>query len=184
MGDGAGHPLFAKAAAYLIVQGVVLMLLGVLGLAAPVLAGLAVAIFVGFLLIVGGIASAVSAFVTRPHMHFWWSLFSGIIAVIAGLFALVYPKVAVVGLTLVIAVWLAIDGVNSIMLAIEVRRTHGHGVVWLVLAAIVDWVLAALLVFLPPEAAAVALGVIVGVGLLFRGAALTAMGVTLRRKFA
>jgi membrane protein HdeD len=173
-----------SAATILIIEGVVLALLGLGALFLPVLASLAVAILVGWILAASGIMGVVAAFTTRPHVHFWWSLFSGIIAIIAGGVALVFPPAAIVGLTIVIAVWLAMDGVNSFMAAAHARKAHGGAAFWLSAAGVVDWVLAVFLVFLPAMGEAVALGVIVGVDLLFGGFALIGLGAHLRRRSA
>lgn len=173
-----------SAGVILIIEGVVLALLGVGALFLPVLASLAVAILVGWILVASGIMGIVSAFTTRPHVHFWWSLFSGVIAIIAGAIALMFPPAAVVGLTIVIAVWLAIDGVNSFMAAGHARKAHGGAAFWLVAAGVIDWILAAVLVFLPALGEAVALGVIVGVDLMLGGFALIGMGAHLRKRSA
>jgi uncharacterized membrane protein HdeD (DUF308 family) len=183
MSSSALSPNAMKTAAtVLIVEGVVLALLGLGALLLPALGGLAAAIFIGWILIASGIMGLVSAFTTRPHVHFWWSLFSGMIAVAAGIVALLFPPAAIVGLTVVIAAWLAVDGVNSIMLAVHTRRAHGGAAVWLVIAALIDWLLAVFLISLSVMGAAIALGVIVGVDLVLGGLALVAMGVSLSRR--
>jgi uncharacterized membrane protein HdeD (DUF308 family) len=173
-----------NAATVLILEGVVLAVLGLLALAMPWLASLAAAIFIGWILIATGIMGVVAAFATKPHVHFWWSLCSGAIAIVAGGIALWQPAAAIVGLTIVIAAWLAIDGINSAMAATHLGKTHKSAAVWLVVTAIVDWVLAAFLLMLPVFGAVIAFGVIVGVDLLLGGAALIAMGATLRRQSA
>lgn len=180
-----GTPTAARSAAtILIIEGVVLALLGIGALFLPVLASLAAAVLVGWILVASGLMGIVSAFTTRPHVHFWWSLFSGIIAVVAGGVALAFPPAAIVGLTIVIAVWLAMDGVNSFMAAAHARKAHGGAAFWLMAAGVIDWILAAFLVFLPAMGEAVALGVIVGVDLLLGGLALIGMGAHLRQRSA
>lgn len=173
-----------SAATILIIEGVVMALLGFGALFAPVLASLAAAVLVGWILVASGIMGIVSAFTTRPHVHFWWSLCSGIIAVVAGGVALAFPPAAIVGLTVVIAIWLAMDGLNSFMAASHARTAHGGAAAWLAAAGVIDWVLAAFLVLLPAMGEAVALGVIVGVDLLLGGFALIGMGGHLRKRSA
>jgi uncharacterized membrane protein HdeD (DUF308 family) len=124
----------------------------------------------------------VSAVTTRSHVHFGWSLCSGLIAIVAGLIALLFPAAAIVSLTVLIAVWLTMDGVNAFMAAGHAGKAHGAAALWLTAAGIVDWVLAAVLVFLPLMGEAAALGVIVGVDLLLGGAALIAMGAHLHKR--
>lgn len=187
MTTGAAFPTGARtstpksAATILIVEGIVLALLGVSALFLPVLAGLAAAILVGWILVASGVMGLVSAFTTRPHVHFWSSLVSGIVAIIAGAIALLFPPAAIVGLTIVIAVWLALDGVNAFVAAGHARKAHGGAGLWLIAIGVVDWILAAFLAFLPAMGQAVALGVIVGVDLLLGGFALIGMGAHLRK---
>jgi uncharacterized membrane protein HdeD (DUF308 family) len=190
MSTGAAFPTGTRtatprsAATILIIEGVVLALLGIGALLLPVLASLAVAILVGWVLVASGLMGVASAFTTRPHVHFWSSLISGLVAVIAGAIALVFPPAAIVGLTVVIAVWLGIDGVNAFVAAGHARKDHGGASLWLMAAGVVDWILAAVLVFLPAMGEAVALGVIVGVDLLFGGFALIGMGAHLHKRSA
>lgn len=173
-----------SAATILIIEGAVMALLGVGALFLPVLASLAAALVLGWILVATGIMGVVAAFTTRPHVHFWWSLVSGIIAILAGAIALAFPPAAIVGLTIVIAVWLAMDGVNSFMAASHARKAHGAAAAWLAGAGVIDWVLAIFLVLLPAMGEAVALGVIVGVDLLLGGFALIGMGAHLRKRSA
>ena len=190
MSTGAAFPTGVRttsarsAATILIIEGAVLALLGVGALLLPVVASFAAAILVGWILVASGVMGLVSAFTTRPHVHFWSSLVSGIVAIIAGAIALLFPPAAIVGLTIVIAVWLALDGVNAFVAAGHARKAHGGASLWLVAVGVVDWILAAFLAFLPAMGEAVALGVIVGVDLLFGGLALIGMGAHLHKRGA
>jgi uncharacterized membrane protein HdeD (DUF308 family) len=172
------------ATTVLIVEGCVLALLGLGALAAPVIAGLTAAIFVGWALIAVGVMGLVAAFRTRPHVHFYWSLASGGVAIAAGLFTLIYPLAGVVVLSLVIAAWLALDGVNSVMIAVHVRKGHRAAAVWPALGALIDFALAAFLLVLTATGAVIAVGVIVGVDLIFGGMAVAGMGLAMRRALA
>ena len=68
-----------------LVEGIVLVILGIGAILVPVLATLAVSIFLGWLFLVGGIVGAVTTLMGRHAPGFWWSLISAIITIVAGL---------------------------------------------------------------------------------------------------
>ena len=52
-------------------------------MAFPILAGIATAVLFGWILIAAGAVGLFGAFTSRPRVHFWWSLFSAALAIIA-----------------------------------------------------------------------------------------------------
>jgi len=150
---------------FLIIEGVVLILLGLAAAAFPVLASISAALLLGWILIACGIAGLVSAFSARPHVHFWWSLFSSAVSVLAGFLVAFHPLVGVFTLVVLLAAWLAFDGFGSLMIALGLRKSGGAGWVWLLISAIIDWVLAIALLALSPIGGMFAIGIIVGLDL-------------------
>ncbi len=105
-----------------LIEGIVLVVLGMAAIVLPPLATFAVAILIGWLLLVSGIVGLVTTFWMRHAPGFWWSLFSAVLAVAAGFVLLRWPLSAVLSLTLVLTVFLLLEGVASIMYALEHRR--------------------------------------------------------------
>src|ERR1700747_2882643 len=68
-----------------LVEGAILVVLGVLAIAVPVVAGLAVTILFGWLFLISGIVGLYTTFAMRNAPGFWWSLLSGVVGVAAGL---------------------------------------------------------------------------------------------------
>jgi membrane protein HdeD len=172
------------ASTFLFVEGGVLAALGVAAMAYPVLAGVATAVLLGWILTASGIAGLVGAFTSKPHVHFRWSLISSILAIAAGLTLATRPFAGATVFIIVIAAWLALDGVSTLMIA---RDLHGSGRKlwgWLVASAIVDWLFALMMLFLSPVGDIVAVGVIVGIDLILGGVALLTIGLALRRSAA
>jgi uncharacterized membrane protein HdeD (DUF308 family) len=165
-----------------LIEGIVLMVLGIAAVLVPVFASLAVAIFLGWLFLVGGVVGVAATLSGRHAPGFWWSLISGVITIGAGIVLLGWPFVGVVSLTLVLAAYLAADGVVTILFALDHRRQLSQRWGWLMLNGVIDLVLAVLIVTLLPTTGFWALGLIIGIDFIFGGASLIAMAMTARQK--
>lgn len=161
-------------------EGIVLIILGAAAIIIPQIATLTVELFIGWLLLFSGIAGLFTTFSVRPMPGFWWSLISALIAIAAGLVLLFWPISGMVSLTLVLIAFFIIEGISSIMFATE-HRNELPGSWWvMLLSGIVDLVLAGLIFFALPSSAAWAIGLLVGINLVFGGCALCAMALQAR----
>jgi uncharacterized membrane protein HdeD (DUF308 family) len=154
---------------WLTIEGVLLVLLGIAALVMPLLAGLAATLVFAWILILTGVIGLVSAFAGRAHAHLGWSLASAIIALIIGVVLLVYPLAGAVALTTIISVYLLLDGIALIGLALDHRKRGIGPWGWLLASGVIDLVLAALIFFMSAFASAVFIGVMVGISLIFAG---------------
>jgi uncharacterized membrane protein HdeD (DUF308 family) len=161
-----------------LVEGLVLVVLGFAAIAIPQIATLAVALFLGWLFLISGIVGLFTSFMMRNAPGFWWSLLSAVLALGAGLVLLAWPVSGAVSLTLVLIVFFVIEGVASIMLALEHRESGRWG--WLLMSGIVDLILAGLILVGLPGTAAWALGLLVGINMMFGGVSLIAMALHAR----
>jgi uncharacterized membrane protein HdeD (DUF308 family) len=161
-------------------EGIVLVVLGVAAIIVPPIAGLAVTIVLGWLFLLGGAMGLVATFMGRGAPGFWWALFSAVIAVLAGLILLWDPLQGLMTLTYVLIAYFVIDGVFTIALAIEHRRQLTGRWEWMVANGIVDLILAALIIAGLPGSFGWALGLLVGIDLLFGGASLIAIALNAR----
>lgn len=164
-----------------LVEGIVLIVFGLLAIALPVIAGLAVTILVGWLLLVGGAVGLAASWMGRGAPGFAWSLISALLALVAGFVLLWSPFRGEASLTLVLVVFFLVDGVASIMLALEHRREFSGMWGWLVVSGVVDLILAAIILSGFPQTASWVLGLLVGIDLLFGGTSLVAIAVQARR---
>lgn len=162
-------------------EGIVLIILGAAAIFVPQIATLTVELFIGWLLLFSGIAGLFTTFTMRPMPGFWWSLISALIGIAAGLVLLFWPISGVVTLTLVLIAFFIIEGIASIMFAFE-HRGELPGSWWMMLlSGIVDLVLAGLIFFGLPSSAAWAIGLLVGINLIFGGCALCGMALQARK---
>ncbi len=108
----------------------------------------------------------------RAHVHPGWSLASAVIALVIGVVLLVYPLAGAVALTTVIGVYLLLDGIALIGLALDHRKRGIGPWGWLLASGLIDLLLAAFIVFMSAVGSAVLIGVMVGLSLIFAGIAL------------
>jgi uncharacterized membrane protein HdeD (DUF308 family) len=163
-----------------LVEGIVLVVLGVLAIIVPPLATLWAAIVIGWLFLISGVAGLVTTFMARHAPGFWWSLISAILGIAAGLVLLARPVVGAVSLTLLLIVFFIIEGVASIMYAVEHKKEIGGQWAWMLVSGIIDLILAAIIWAGLPGTAEWALGLLVGINMLFGGTALIAMAMHAR----
>jgi uncharacterized membrane protein HdeD (DUF308 family) len=152
-------------------QGIVMMALGLLAVAVPNIATLAVEIFVGWLFFVGGIFRAISVWRSPRALGFAWSLLAAVLSVVLGLILIFHPFAGVLTLTMVLVAFFIIEGIASIVAAVE-HRQHLRSWGWVLFSGIIDLLLAYLIWQGWPSSAAWAIGLLVGINMLFLGLSL------------
>jgi uncharacterized membrane protein HdeD (DUF308 family) len=159
-----------------LVEGVVLIVLGATALVLPPLATLAVTVLLGWVLLVSGIVGLVTTFGMRSPGSFAWSLLSAVLAIAVGGLLLFNPMIASVMLTLTLLVFFLIEGGASIMFALDHRtEVSASRWGWMLASGIFDLGLGGYIVMGLPAVPPGALGLLVGVNMVFGGAALIAM---------
>jgi len=164
-----------------LVEGAILLALGLVAVMVPMVATVAVEIIVGWLILVSGIVGLVTTFYMRRAPGFWWSLFSALIGTVAGVVLLLWPLNGALSLTLILTAFLAFEGIVSIMFALDHRRELSGRWGMMLLSGIVDLILAGFIFSGLPGTAAWAIGLLVGINLVFGGTAVIAMALHARR---
>jgi uncharacterized membrane protein HdeD (DUF308 family) len=160
-----------------LIEGILLAILGLAAIIVPPLASLAVTIFLGWLFLISGIAGLALTFWARRLPGFWWSLISAVLAIVAGFVLLTRPTQGTLTLTIVVGVYFLAEGVATIMYALEHRRELSQRWSWLLVAGLMDIIIAGIIIAGLPGSALWAVGLLVGINLLFGGA--TLIGVAL-----
>jgi uncharacterized membrane protein HdeD (DUF308 family) len=163
-----------------LIEGIILVILGILAILVPPLATIAVTILIGWLFLISGVAGLITTFGARNAPGFWWSLLSALLGIAAGLVLLVWPLSGAISLTLLLIVFFIIEGVLSIMYAVEHKRELTGQWGWMLVSGIIDLILAAMIWGGLPSTAAWALGLLVGINMLFGGSAMIAMAMHAR----
>ena len=162
-------------------EGILLIVLGILAILLPPLATLAVTIVLGWLFLLSGIMGLYTSFMLRHAPGFWWSLISAVLGIVVGLLLLVSPLQGALSLTLVLIAFFVVEGVASIMFALDHKRELSGQWGWMVLSGIVDIILAGIIIAGLPGTAAWALGLLVGINMIFGGWALVLLALAARK---
>src|ERR1700687_4035825 len=163
-----------------LIEGILLVVLGLAAMIAPLIASLAFTIFLGWMFLISGAAGLAMTFWARQMPGFWWSLVSAALALAVGIILLAQPVQGTLTLTIVVGVYFLAEGVATIMYALEHRRGLSARRAWLLLAGIMDLLIAAVIITGLPESALWAVGLLVGINLLFGGASLIGMALAAR----
>jgi len=163
-----------------LVEGILLVILGLVAIVLPPLATLAFTIIIGWVFLVSGIVGLITTFWARGAPGFWWALVSAIIAIAAGVVLLLWPISGSLSLTLVLIAFFVVEGIASIMYAIDHRNQLSGRWGWMLVSGIIDLILAAIIFAGLPGTAAWALGLLVGINMVFGGAALIAIALAAR----
>jgi uncharacterized membrane protein HdeD (DUF308 family) len=163
-----------------LIEGIVLVVLGILAIIVPPLATITFTLFLGWLFLISGIMGLITTFWARHAPGFWWSLLSAVLAIAAGIVLLVWPISGAISLTLLLIVFFLIEGVLSIMYALEHKKELSGRWGWMLASGIIDLILAGIILIGLPGTAAWALGLLVGINMLFGGSALIAMALHAR----
>jgi uncharacterized membrane protein HdeD (DUF308 family) len=166
--------------ALFLTEGIVLVILGTAAIVLPPIATVAVEIVIGWLLLVSGVVGLLTTFWMRRAPGFLWSLLSAILGIAAGVVLLRWPLSGVLSLTLILTVFLVIEGIASIMFALEHRRELSGRWGMMLFSGVIDLILAGIIFSGLPGTAAWAIGLLVGVNLVFGGFALIAMALHAR----
>jgi uncharacterized membrane protein HdeD (DUF308 family) len=173
-----GPSIVRKAGWWLSLMGVVFIVLGILAIVEPMVAGLAVAMLVGWLLIFGGVAHAIGAF-GGGFGRAIWQLFIALIYIVGGLYFLMHPLLGLGSLTLLLAAILLVEAILEVIAYFAAARETGSG--WRLLNAVVTLVLGAMIWRNWPSSSIWAIGTLVGVNLLSTGFSRLMIGTAARR---
>ncbi len=163
-----------------LVEGIVLLVLGALAIIVPPLATVAVTIVLGWLFLVSGVMGLFTTFWMRGAPGFWWALISAVLGIVVGVMLLASPLRAIIPLTILLVAFFIIEGITSIMFALEHKRELSGRWGWMLVSGIVDLILAAIIFAGLPGTAAWAIGLLVGINMIFGGSALIAMALHAR----
>jgi len=161
-------------------QGIVMTVLGFVAIVLPQLSTIAVELLVGWLILFGGVFRALTVLRSRAAPGFFWSLLGALLAIVLGVILLARPLEGVLTLTMVLIALFIFEGVVAIVLALQLRD-HLSSWGWTLLSGLVDLFLAFLIWNGWPSTAAWAIGLLVGLNMIFFGASLAMMALAARK---
>jgi uncharacterized membrane protein HdeD (DUF308 family) len=161
-------------------EGIALVVLGLLAVLAPMIASVAATVFFGWILLLSGVVGLIATLRARQAPGFVWSLLSALVGIVAGVLLLIWPLQGTLSLTAVLIAFLLVEGGVSIMYALEHKSALSGRWGWMLASGIADLFLGLLLFIGLPGTALWALGLLVGINLLFGGWALILMALHAR----
>lgn len=163
-----------------LLRGILMVAFGIFMIAWPQPALIAFVWLFGIYAILDGVASFVHVWRTRSHIGMGVAL--GVVSVLAGLVALIWPGVTAVVVLFIFAAWILLLGVIQLAAGVSVRSVPGSGWGWLAASGALLVILGFFL-FAAPEGGILAILAFVGVITLISGLALI-VGAFFARKFA
>lgn len=146
---------------------VTMIVVGLIALWLPVASSIGVARLLGWLLVFDAGFQLIHSFRSKGVGHIAWKVLVAIIYLIAGIYFLRHPLLAVAVVTLALAVFFLVEGVVSVFAYFATRKAGAS--YWILVNGIVSIILAAMIWRHWPTGSLWVLGVLVGVGLLMTG---------------
>ena len=163
-------------------QGIVMVILGILAIAAPAWASLAVDIYVGWLFLLSGVVGLVAMFSAGNVSSFLWTSVTALLSVGVGVWLLWKPAEGTISLTMVLTAFLILEGLFQSVASFSYRDAIPGSWGWMLGSGLADLLLAGIIIWAWPSSAVWTLGLVVGVNLITSGAAVGMMAVAGRGK--
>lgn len=166
---------------WLLAEGIVLIILGVLGLGAVALLSLASVIWFGAMIFVGGIVVLIDAFCHQGWRSRLWHILIGVLYVAVGVMTFVNPLVATAWLTLLAGAALVATGVLRLVVAVQSRELPAWR--WVAFSGLLSLLLGGMILAQWPASSLWVLGTFLAIELIFQGWAAIALARAIRSTF-
>lgn len=170
--------LISRHRGILMFEGILFAILGLIAIALPQFFTFAIEMLIGWLFVIAGLFLFFRLFQAKDQ-SFWPTLISAILNIIIGVLLLVYPIAGILTLTLFLIAYFFIDGITKSFLSFRLKPLTNWG--WLLVSGLLSIALGALLIGGWPNTAAWAIGLLVGINMLFTGFSLIAFASALKR---
>jgi uncharacterized membrane protein HdeD (DUF308 family) len=156
-----------KASGWSIVWGILMFICGILAISLPLASSIGIVILLAWLIVFAGVSHLFFAFQCHSVGGVLWQVLLAILYGIAGIYMLMNPLLGVLSLTLLLAVFLLVEGILEIALYFGIRRIRHAG--WVLFDGIVTLVLGILIWAQWPSSSVWVIGTLVGISLMFSG---------------
>ena len=171
--------LAPKAINWSIALSILLILAGLFAILIPSISGIAITLFFGWAMILSGITHFVFAFKTHTTGGRVWELLVGAVYVFTGVFLLMHPLDSLLVLTLVLACYLFFEAIVEFIQFFQLRPRHGA--VWLLVDGIITLILAIMIWRSWPASSIWVIGTLVGISMIFSGFSRLMLSMAARR---
>jgi uncharacterized membrane protein HdeD (DUF308 family) len=157
-----------------VVWGIIVLIMGVLAMMAPLVSGIAVTVMVAIILLAAGMAQTMYAFKSDTALSGVSTFLFGGLAVLCGLAMLFFPGKGLAAITMFLAFYFVADGLISLVNGLRFRPFQGWGS--MVFSGVVSLLLGWMIWSKWPVSGIWAVGILVGVRLLFTGWTMIILG--------
>lgn len=154
-----------------LIQGVLLVVAGILALVYPFIASVAVVFLLAWILILSGVLQGIGLIGASNVPHYWLQLISAVLAILIGVLLLNSPDSGLLIMTVLLIVYFMVEGIAKVIFALTIRPFPNWG--WVLGSGLVGILLALILWANMPLTADWVLGLMLGILLVCEGAALT-----------
>lgn len=154
--------------------GFAIVILGMLCIMSPFVSGMAVNTMVAILMGAAGLTMTVYAFKAGTFGKGLLQFLFGGITILAGVLLLARPMLGMFTMTAVLIAWFIVDGVFSIIAGIRGKEIKGSG--WIIASGVASIILGILLWREWPASGTYAVGLLVGIRLIFTGWSIAMLG--------
>lgn len=154
-----------------LVRGALMIIAGVLALVYPLISSTAIIYLLGWILIISGLLQGMGLIGARQVPHFWLELISVVLAIVIGVFLLRQPETGLLLFSVLLIVYLMVEGFAKVSFALTIRPFPNWG--WVLASGVIGILLAIYLWANIAAASALLLGILLGILLISEGAALT-----------
>jgi len=162
-------------------QGVIMIVLGMVAVATPVLATLVVDIYIGWLFLISGVVGLIAMFSARNVPGFLWSFVTALLCIVVGGLLLWSPLEGAWSLTILLTAFFVVEGIFQAVAALIYRNEMPGSWSWMLVSGLADLALAAIIIMGWPGSVTWALGLLVGVNLLTSGWAIVMVALGARK---
>jgi uncharacterized membrane protein HdeD (DUF308 family) len=170
---------FGKASAWSITWGILMFICGLIAIALPLISSIGIVIVLAWVILFAGLSHLVFAFHSRGVGSVLWQILLAVLYVVAGIYLLIHPLLGVVSLTLVLAVFLVLEGIVEIALYFGLRGVRHSG--WVLLDGIITLILGILIWRQWPSSSVWVIGTLIGISLIFSGISRVMLSLAARR---
>jgi len=152
---------------WLLATGILGILSGTAAIIVPIFATITTTLLIGWILVFAGAVMAWHAVTQHAPTRNWSRVAQAVLTLLIGLYLVIFPLNGALTLTLLLVIWFVGTGGLELYGAYELRGLPGAG--WLLFNGVVAIVLAVLIAAHLPSSAAWAIGLLVGINLVFWG---------------
>ena len=163
-----------------LVQGILMVVTGVLALISPWFASVAIMRLLGWFLIISGVLQGIGVIGARHAPNFWLELISAVLAIVIGLLLLRHTDAGLLFFSVLLIVFFMVEGMVKVVFALSIRPFPNWG--WVLASGVVGILLSLYLWSNLSTVSEWMLGFLLGILLISEGAALASLAWRVRRE--